>query len=250
MTEFYLKTIDLYTLMPPTKNTKNTTKKTKDTESKEIVVENTVNETVEDTVEDAVQETKGTSNDDKEMKKEEPGRTILISPSDKSSLTSSSFKDLKGLDETFQIPNKKSFFLIFKEIKDSEAAYKTIMEKNPDLSPTKNIKYATYKSFFKISGLQDDSDYGEVKGDHSKLIMKATGSSVLYYKLYRKDGHYVGCGDLTLDTKVGLDKLLHEESIKNITLGSFKVTHYPYNNDKKKTNFKSKYQKDGENAYA
>jgi len=239
-------------LMPPTKNTKNTTKKSKDTESQQIVVENTVKETVEAAVEDTVEDNKGMSNDDKEAKKEEqPGRTILVSPPEKSSVSLASFKDMKGLDETFQIPNKKSFFLIFKEIKDSEAAYKSIMESNPELSPSKNIKYATYKSFFKISGLVDDSDYGEVKGDHSKLVSKATGASVLYYKLYRKDNHFVGCGDLTLDTKAGLDKLLHEDTIKNVTFGSFKVSHFPYNNDKKKTNFKpySK-SKDGENAYA
>jgi hypothetical protein len=238
--------------MPPTKNTKNTKNtKAKSTESQEEIVidENTVNETVQNTDNDTVKDTKGVTTDEKEVKKEEPGRTILVSPPEKSSLTLSSFKGLKGLEDTFQIPNKKSFFLIFKEVKDSEAAYNSIIASNPDLSSSKNIKYATYKSFFKINGLQDDSDYGEVKADHTKLISKAVGSSVLYYKLYRKDGHYVGCGDLTLDTKAGLDKLLHEDAIKNITFGSFKVTHYPYNNDKKKTPFKSK-SKDGESAYA
>jgi len=233
--------------MPPTKKNITTKNTKKDTESQKTDVENTVTQPVENT-EDAVVENKGMSGDEK--KEEQPGRTLLISPPDKSSLTLSSLKDTKGLDESFQIPNKKSFFLIFKEIKDSEAAYKSIIQNNPDLSPSKNIKYATYKSFFKINGLEDDSDYGAIKADHSKLVSKATDASVLYYKLYRKDNKFVGCGDLTLDTKAGLDKLLHEDAIKNVTFGAFKVSHYPFNNDKKKPNMKSYSKKDGENAYA
>jgi len=41
----------------------------------------------------------------------------------------------------------------------------------------------------------------------------------LYYKLYKKDkDSYLGCGDLTIDTKDGMDKLLQSESLKEYTL--------------------------------
>ena len=73
-----------------------------------------------------------------------------------------------------------------------------------------------------MPGLMDDSDYNDVKKTHIEWITGKTGAEVLYYKLYRKDDKYLGCGDLTIDTKEGLDKLLNreEDGYKNYSLNN------------------------------
>ena len=66
-----------------------------------------------------------------------------------------------------------------------------------------------------MNGLSDQSDYNSIKKSHIDYITEQTGTEVLYYKLYKKDkDSYLGCGDLTIDTKDGMDKLLQEESLK------------------------------------
>ena len=78
------------------------------------------------------------------------------------------------------------------------------------------VKYAHYRLYFTINGLTNDTDYNSVKKAHIDYITENTGTEVLYYKLYKKDKtSYLGCGDLTIDTKDGMDKLLQEDSLKN-----------------------------------
>ena len=64
-----------------------------------------------------------------------------------------------------------------------------------------SLKYSHYRVFFTISGLSEEVEYNDIKNAHIKHIESNTDGSVLYYKLYRKDDAYLGCGDLTVDTK-------------------------------------------------
>ena len=67
--------------------------------------------------------------------------------------------------------------------------------------------------------MKDDStDYNTVKQSHINFIQDNTDSEVLYYKLYRNK-KYLGCGDVTIDTKEALDKLLSKDDSKEFDLG-------------------------------
>ena len=83
-----------------------------------------------------------------------------------------------------------------------------------------------------LSGLSEDTDYNDVKTKHIKFIEDNTDSKVLYYKLYRKKG-YLGCGDVTIDTKLGLDNLLDKEKFKDFDiLDGHSGVFYKYNTKK------------------
>ena len=80
------------------------------------------------------------------------------------------------------------------------------------------VKFAHYRVFFTMENLKDETDYNSVKDRHVKFVTDNTGSEVLYYKLYRNKS-YLGCGDLTIDTKEALDKLLSQDQHKEFDLG-------------------------------
>ena len=61
-------------------------------------------------------------------------------------------------------------------------------------------------------------DYNTVKTQHRDMVQSKGNCSVLFYKLYRKDNKYLGCGDMTLDTKEGLDVLMSTDGLKTFTL--------------------------------
>ena len=82
-----------------------------------------------------------------------------------------------------------------------------------------------------MTGLQNESDYGVVKTAHTGLVTSVAKCNVLYYRLYRKNNGYIGCGDMTVDTKEGFDALMSQEILKNYTVESLSLTgiHYKYN---------------------
>ena len=83
------------------------------------------------------------------------------------------------------------------------------------------VKYAHYRVFFTMDGLTDESSYDDIKKQHIKFVEDHTDAKVLFYKLYKdqKKG-YLGCGDLTIDTKESLDKLLSQDQHKEYDLGN------------------------------
>jgi hypothetical protein len=134
------------------------------------------------------------------------GRTLLIKPT--GSFDESLLKDLAGCTATHHTEKSNSYFLTFTTPTDALNALKQIKHK---ATSKVLIKFAKYQIFFKIEGLKDDSDYNTVKSTHMKQITDL-GGSVLYYRLYRKDNHYIGCGDFTIDTKECFDKLVNQDS--------------------------------------
>lgn len=132
------------------------------------------------------------------------GRTLVTIV--KEGFDESVFQDLEGLVATHKTQSG-AVFLRFETEENSVNALNSLRTTHGE---TLNVKYAHYKAFFKLDGLTSESDYDVVKTKHVKWIEQNVNGKVLYYKLYKKDGEYLNCGDLTIDTKESLDLLLKE----------------------------------------
>jgi len=136
-----------------------------------------------------------------------PGRTLLIKQ-----LTSDNieilFESLDGLISTYKTEKSSSYFLTFDNIENSTNALESLKNHTEKLK----VKYAHYRVFFTMKGLEEDSDYNIVKTLHTDYIKNNTSGNVLYYKLYRKNNSFLDCGDLTVDTKECFDSLMNDEN--------------------------------------
>lgn len=157
-----------------------------------------------------------------------PGKTLLVKPVDNLSVEEESLTSLEGYKTHTKTTNTGSYFVSFEDAGKALNALKKLKKENEGVK----VKFAHYRVFFTINGLTEESDYNEVKKSHCDLVKSKTNAEVLYYKLYRKDG-YLGCGDLTIDTKEGLDVLLDKEQMKNWELdGGLSGTFYRFNSKK------------------
>lgn len=150
------------------------------------------------------------------------GRTLLVKTTSKQD-----FSGLEGLVSTHLTERTNSYFLTFDNVTNAVNALRTLKNNHSDI----RVKFAHYRVFFTMQGLNDESDYNTVKTAHVDFIQSNTGSNVLYYKLYRKNNSYLECGDLTLDTKEAFDTLMNSnEGHKNFSLdGGMSGVHYRYN---------------------
>lgn len=161
-----------------------------------------------------------------------PGRTLLVSSSMNAQLNESSLKNLSGLTSSFSTKNG-SYFLTFDTIDNSLENYRKLRTDQPNLK----VKFSRYQIYFKINGLTEKSDYTAVKQELSEFVESKSGGNVLYFKLYRKGDKFLGCGDLTVDTKDAMDKLLDKDGeLKNYTVGSYNGTFFRFNKDNKQQN--------------
>lgn len=151
------------------------------------------------------------------------GRTLLVKPSN-GNFNASVFEGLAGLTSKHHTEKSNSYFITFSTPQEALAALKTIKNKSVQSA---RLKFAHYRIFFKIEGLTDTSDYNSIKTAHTDMINKL-GGGVLYYRLYRKENKFIGCGDLTVDTKEVFDKLLSDDDLKNFKSEGFSGTHYRY----------------------
>ena len=145
---------------------------------------------------------------DKKKNIRKAGKTLLIKPNEGVEIEESWFSDLVGLVSTTKTAKTGSYFLTFDNVGNSLDSLKSLRKKHEG---EMLVKFAHYKVFFTITGLSDESDYNTIKTKHSKFIEENTDSKVLYYKLYRNKS-YLGCGDVTIDTKSGLDAILDKEN--------------------------------------
>ena len=158
------------------------------------------------------------------------GRTLLVKSFNNSELEESFFKDLEGLDKIATTKISNSVFLTFNNPENALTALRTLKNK----SQTIRIKFSYYKIFFTISGLQDSTDYNEVKKDLIDFISNKMAANVLYCKFYCKDKKYLGCGDLTVDTLDTMIQLLSKESgLKDFSFKSYTGSFYKFNDKKK-----------------
>lgn len=154
-----------------------------------------------------------------------PGKTIVLR-------TESEFikPTLVGLVNHVQIDTHKHFF-VFDSLDNSIIAYDNF-KNDSNLS----VRYAYYRVFFKSTGIDETTDYTHLKNEHSNYVTTNTNGQVLYYKLYKKDNKFIGCGDLTVDTKESMDKLLNKEECKTFSFDVFTGTHYRYNKNSQQKN--------------
>ena len=170
-------------------------------------------------------------NDSKKNIVRKTGRTLLVSPSNGSYLNGDTFSKLEGLTTSHSTKNG-SYFLTFENVNHALESFRSLRQDHPEL----RVKFARYQIFFTISGLTDSYDYSTVKQNMCNFIEKETGTDVLYFKLYRKGDKYIGCGDLTVDTKDTMDKLLNKEGpLKNYTIGELSGSFYRYNKTQSNT---------------
>jgi hypothetical protein len=220
----HIKVKHLYTLMPA--------KKTNSTQATEVKAKTTkkveakqVKEEAKPEPKQVVQQETTEATDTKKKMVRKAGRTLLVSPTNGSSLSESTFSKLTGLSVTHSTKNG-SYFLTFDSVQNALDSFRSLRQDHPEL----RVKFARYQIFFTVTGLTDSSDYSTVKQNMTNFVEKESGANVLYFKLYRKGDKYLGCGDLTVDTKDAMDKLLNKEgSLKNYTVGELSGTFYRYN---------------------
>jgi hypothetical protein len=146
-----------------------------------------------------------------------PGRTLVVKSSDPVSTTS-----FTGLQNSVQTSNGSQFF-VFDTVDNASSAFKSLKELNH------KVKFAHYRLFFTMNGLDDNVSYNDLKTQHINWIVANSDADVLFYKQYRKGGKFLGCGDLTIDTKESMDKLLDKDGLKNYTFDKYSGTFYRFN---------------------
>jgi hypothetical protein len=145
------------------------------------------------------------------------GRTLLLKPVNNFDLTNDDFVKLTGVVSNNMTKTTGSYFLTFDTSANAQSAYNLVKSDYPNVL----VKYSYYKVFFTINGLQDNADYNSVKDEFVKYLETTSGSSVLFFKLYKKGSSFIGCGDFTLDTLDGMNSLLNRDTgVKNFSLSS------------------------------
>ena len=142
------------------------------------------------------------------------GKTILVKSNDDVEVDEKWFTELTGFVSLTKTPKTGSYFLTFDDVNNSLEALKVLRKEHES---ELKVKFAHYRVFFTLDNLNENSDYNKIKQKHTDFIENNTDSKVLYYKLYRNKG-YLGCGDLTIDTKNALDLLLDKEKLKEFDL--------------------------------
>lgn len=160
------------------------------------------------------------------------GRTLLLDSSMESNKTSVLLKELDGLNKHHYSEKSGKYFLEFKTRENSVSAY----EKLSSLDKCR-VKYCNYDIFVKYKNLNsNDVDYQALGNKHTEWIEKNTGANVLRYKPYRKGDKYLGCGQITIDTKDSFDLLTSSEGLRSFSFGEVSGTHYKYNKQKRSSN--------------
>lgn len=160
-----------------------------------------------------MEDSKNYKTNDTKKRFRKAGRTLLIkSVDDNFDFSKLSLGQLEGVDSNIETKSGARF-VVFDDVKNAVSALKSLKQNKNIL-----VKYAHYRLYFTINGLSSNSDYNNVKKSHTDHITEKTGTEVLYYKLYKKDKtNYLGCGDLTIDTKNGMDQLLQDDDLKSYT---------------------------------
>lgn len=168
------------------------------------------------------------SNQNKTVKKRflrKSGRTLVIKLKDES-FDKKVFDTLTGLTSSSTTQSGA----VFHTFDTKENALNSLKFLKNNHKENLSVKFAHYKVFFKLEGLEKESKYDEVRNTHVKFVNDNVDGEVLYYKLYMKDNKYLGCGDLTVDTKEAIDQLLSSDKHKTFELSNgMKGTFYRYN---------------------
>ena len=142
-------------------------------------------------------------NEETQMKvsNRKPGRTLLVSNEYKDEI------NLEGLDNIHET-SSGSRFLVFNNTDNARNAHDFLKEKGV------KTKYSYYKVLLRLKDINLDVDYDELKNELIDLSSKLENVNILYLKFYTKDKKLMGSGDLTVDTKNGLDELVKMKDVE------------------------------------
>ena len=156
------------------------------------------------------------------------GRTLLVKVLN--GLFDVESMNLEGLVNKHFTEKSNSYFLTFDSVPHSLNALRFIRKQ---YESNVRVKVAHYRVFFTMENLEESMDYNTVKTQHRDMVQSKGNCTVLFYKLYRKDNKYLGCGDMTIDTKEGLDLLMSTEGLKTVSLEcGINVSHFHYRTQK------------------
>ena len=160
------------------------------------------------------------------------GRTILVKLLNDNSFDIKLLDKLTGLVSKTDFNSNKTLFLTFDTNENSFNALKQLRINSLNKYI---VRFSYYKLFFTIIGLNDNTEYNILKKGLIDYISKDTNIQVLYCKFYCKDNKYLGCGDITVDTLEGMNKLLSKtDGFKEFSFDSLTGIFYKFN--KKKEN--------------
>lgn len=166
------------------------------------------------------------------------GRTLLFKPSNGTEMKEDYLSHFTGVVANTRTKTTGSYFVTFDTAENATSAYNYAKDNFTDVV----VKWSYYRVFFTMNGLSeeqtetDKSQYNSVKESFVKFLEDTTKSSVLYFKLYRKNGRFIGCGDFTLDTLDGMNVLLDKESgLKQYSMNGLSGRFFRYNSTKSKT---------------
>ena len=113
-------------------------------------------------------------------------------------------------------------FIVFDTVENAKAAYESLEEGGV------RIKYSYYKLFFRMKEVDlENVEYDELKTSIKELATACDDVDILYFKFYTKNKKLMGSGDLTVDTKEGLDSLVSQKEMSfangNVSFYRFKV---------------------------
>ena len=147
------------------------------------------------------------------------GRTLLISNESNEEVV------YDGILNTHST-NSGSRFIVFDTVDNAREAYNDLRTKGV------RVKYSYYKIFFRLKDLElTNIDYNDLKEEIKGLLSGIENVSVLYFKFYTKNKVLMGSGDLTVDSKEGLDELVNKREIAFKENGSISFYRFKIKNE-------------------
>lgn len=166
------------------------------------------------------------------------GRTLLFKPMNGTEMKEDYLSHFTGVVANTRTQTTGSYFVTFDTAENATSAYNYAKQHLTDVV----VKWSYYRVFFTMNGLSEEqsetsqTQYNTVKESFVKFLEETTKSSVLYFKLYRKNGQFIGCGDFTLDTLDGMNILLDKTSgLKQYSLDGLSGKFFRYNASRNKT---------------
>ena len=139
--------------------------------------------------------------EEKKRPRRKAGRTLLIS-----SEYTDELKNEGILNEKIHKTEGGSRFIVFDTIDNARSAFKDLRNNNV------KVKYSYYKVFFRLADVDLQSIEYDALKENVKEMIASLGKdivNILYFKFYTKNSQLMGSGDLTVDTKEGLDLLVN-----------------------------------------
>jgi hypothetical protein len=155
--------------------------------------------------------------EDKKRPRRKAGRTLLISSEHTEELTNTGI-----LTDKTHKTDGGSRFVVFDTTENARSAFRNLRSEGV------RVKYSYYKVFFRLSDVDlENIEYDALKESVKEMISTLGDgtTNVLYFKFYTKNSTLMGSGDLTVDTKEGLDVLVNDNEY---TFSKGKVSFFRY----------------------